>query len=114
MVGQAPYVLNTGLTYATTSGSSTATLLYNRIGARITAAGSSPLPDVIEQPRNVLDFSMRQAIANGVMLRFDLKNIMDAAYVVEQGTVTREYYRTGRTVNLGFQWSPGSKERRSA
>ena len=106
MVGQAPYVLNAGLTYAAISDAFTATLLFNRVGERITAAGSSPLPDVIEQPRNVLDFSMRKTITNGVLLRFDLKNLVDAAYVVEQGTVTREYYRTGRAVNLGFQWRP--------
>lgn len=104
MVGQAPYVVNAGLTYASLSGSSTATVLYNRVGARITAAGSSPLPDVIEQPRNVLDFSMRQSIAASVTLRFDLKNLFDAPYNVMQGTVTRDYYLTGRSVNLGFQW----------
>jgi outer membrane receptor protein involved in Fe transport len=106
MVGQAPYVFNAGLTYASIGGGSTATLLFNRVGERITAAGSSPLPDVIEQSRNVLDFSMRQAVAPGVMLRFDLKNLFDAPYDVQQGTVTRESYRTGRAVNLGFQWRP--------
>ena len=106
MVGQAPYVLNAGLTYSSITGNSTATMLFNRVGARITAAGSSPLPDVVEQPRNVLDFSMRQSVMPGVMLRFDLKNLLDAPYRVMQGSVSREYYRTGRAVNLGFQWKP--------
>ena len=106
MVGQAPYVFNAGLTYSAFTGGTSATLLYNRVGARITAAGSSPLPDVIEQSRNVLDVSMRQAVAPGVLLRFDLKNLLDAPYEVHQGTVTRESYRAGRAVNLGFQWRP--------
>jgi outer membrane receptor protein involved in Fe transport len=108
MVGQAPYVFNTGLTYAAASGVTTATLLFNRVGARIVAAGSSPLPDVLEQPRNVLDFSMRNTITSDLTLRFDLKNLFDAPYNVEQGTVTRDYYRAGRTVNLGFQWKPST------
>ncbi|MDB4913884.1 MAG: TonB-dependent receptor [Gemmatimonadetes bacterium] len=106
MVGQAPYVFNAGLTYAAASTASTATLLFNRVGERITAAGSSPLPDVIEQPRNVLDFSLRQTISSKVTLRFDLKNLLDSPYDVEQGTVTREFYRSGRLVNLGFLWRP--------
>lgn len=106
MVGQAPYVFNTGLTYASANGASTATLLFNRVGERITAAGSSPLPDVIEQTRNVLDFSIRQAVSPAVMLRLDLKNLFDAPYQVRQGTVAREFYRTGRSVNLAFQWRP--------
>ena len=104
MVGQAPYVLNAGLTYAEPEGGTTATLLFNRVGARINAAGSSPLPDVIEQPRNVLDVAMRRAITPAVLLRFDLKNLFDAPYLNRQGTVTRDFYRAGRTVNFGIQW----------
>jgi hypothetical protein len=53
---QAPYVVNAGITYATASGGSSATLLFNRVGDRIDAAGDSPLPDVVELARNVLDF----------------------------------------------------------
>jgi outer membrane receptor protein involved in Fe transport len=104
MVGQAPYVFNTGLTYASTSAASTATLLFNRVGERITAAGGSPLPDLIEQPRNVLDFSLRQTISSRVMLRLDTKNLLDAPYQIVQGTVVRELYRSGRIVGLGLQW----------
>ncbi|MDB4883723.1 MAG: TonB-dependent receptor [Gemmatimonadetes bacterium] len=104
MVGQAPYVFNTGLTYAAPTGASSATLLFNRVGSRITAAGGSPLPDVIEQPRNVLDFSLRQKINAAVVLRFDAKNILDSPYQVMQGTVVRDLYRGGRIVGLGLQW----------
>ena len=106
MVGQAPYVLNAGMTYSAASTASTATLLFNKVGARITAAGSSPLPDVVEQSRNVLDVSLRQTLSEKVTLRFDLKNLLDAPYQVQQGTVTREYYLSGRLVNLGFLWKP--------
>ncbi len=106
MVGQAPYVLNAGLTYTSKNGASNSTLLFNRVGERITAAGGSPLPDVIEQPRNVLDFSLRQSITQVVTLRFDLKNLLDSPYEILQGTVTRESYQAGRAVNLGFQWRP--------
>ena len=106
MVGQAPYVLNAGLTYLAVGNSTSATLLFNRVGPRIYAAGDSPLPDVIEQPRNVLDLSIRLPVAGAFSARIDAKNLMDSPYVVQQGTVTRERYRTGQIVQAGVVWRP--------
>jgi TonB-dependent receptor len=105
MVGQAPYVLNTGLTYSSGSRGTSATLLFNRVGERIAAAGASPLPDVVDLSRNVLDFSLRSLLLNGTTLRFDLKNLLDSPYETRQGSVVREYYRGGRVVQLGVQLS---------
>jgi outer membrane receptor protein involved in Fe transport len=106
MVGQAPYVLNTGLTFTTPSGASSATVLLNRVGERIVAAGASPMPDVLERSRSVMDFSLRQAVRQDVMVRLDLKNLLDSPYDVVQGTITREYYRSGRAVQVGLLWKP--------
>lgn len=106
MVGQAPYVVNAGLTYLALGNSTSATVLYNRVGPRIFAAGDRPLPDVIEESRNSLDVSFRLPVAGAFSARIDAKNIMDAAYVVRQGTVTRERYRTGQTVQAGLVWRP--------
>ena len=103
MVGQAPYVLNSGLTYTSAGGGTSATLLFNRVGERIAAAGASPLPDVVDLSRNVLDLSFRSLLLNGATLRFDLKNLLDSPYDTRQGTVVREYYRAGRIVQLGVQ-----------
>lgn len=106
MVGQAPYVLNTGLSWSSRAGSASATLLFNRVGDRIDAAGDSPLPDVIERARNVVDLSVRLPLMKGVSMRLDGKNLLDAPYRTTQGTVTREEYRAGRTVQAGFVWRP--------
>jgi outer membrane receptor protein involved in Fe transport len=105
MVGQAPYVLNSGLTYASRGGGTSATVLFNRVGPRLAAAGASPLPDVVERSRNVLDFSVRSLLLDGTTLRFDLKNLLDAPYETVQGTVVRERYHAGRIVSLGLQLS---------
>jgi outer membrane receptor protein involved in Fe transport len=105
MVGQAPYVVNAGLTYTAFNGAS-ATLLYNRVGERIDAAGDKPLPDVIEKSRDVLDFSLRLPLTEAVTMRLDAKNLFDAPYETVQGTVIREWYRAGRTFVAGFQWRP--------
>jgi len=106
MVGQAPYVLNGGLTYLAQGNSLSATVLYNRVGPRIDAAGDRPLPDVVEETRNSLDVSLRLPVAGAFSARIDAKNILDDPYTVRQGTVTRERYRTGRVAQAGLVWRP--------
>jgi outer membrane receptor protein involved in Fe transport len=106
MVGQAPYVINGGLTYFATANGTSATLLFNRVGPRIDAAGDRPLPDVIQQARNGLDLSVRLPVAGAFSARIDAKNLLDSPYRVTQGTVTREEYHIGRTVQAGLVWRP--------
>ena len=106
MVGQAPYMVNAGVTWNNVSGSTSATLLYNTVGPRIIDAGVVPLPDVEEQARNVVDFSLRFPVAGSITGRFDAKNLLDAQYRILQGPVTRESYTIGRTISLGFNWQP--------
>jgi outer membrane receptor protein involved in Fe transport len=106
MVGQAPYVFNGGVTYSSRERGPSATLLYNRVGERIVAAGDRPLPDVIEMPRDVIDLSVRLPVRGALSARFDAKNLLDSPYRTIQGTVMREEYRIGRTVQAGLAWRP--------
>lgn len=106
MVGQAPYMFNTGLTWTSNSGASSATFLYNVVGARITEAGEVPLPDVRELERHMVDFSVRFPIGDRFSGRFDAKNLMDAPYRLVQGPITRESYRMGRGYTFGLSWRP--------
>ena len=104
MVGQAPYVVNAGVTYASRHDGLSATALYNVIGRRIFAASLLPLPSVYEEERHVLDFSVRFPIMTGLSGKLDAKNVLDAPYEVTQGTVQREFYRAGRSLSLGLTW----------
>jgi outer membrane receptor protein involved in Fe transport len=106
MVGQAPYVVNAGLTYTSTSGSTSATALFNRTGERIDAAGDQPLPDIVVKPRNLVDLSLRFPLIGSLTGRVDARNLLDAPYEAVQGTVTREYYRQGRVLQAGLQFRP--------
>jgi len=106
MVGQAPYVFNAGVTWNHPVKEMSATVLFNRVGERITEAGELPLPDVIEHPRDVLDLSLRFPIAGALSARFDAKNLLDAPYLLTQGAVTREQYFAGRVFAIGFNWKP--------
>jgi TonB-dependent receptor len=106
MVGQAPYVINAGLSYSSATGASSATLLFNRVGDRIDAAGDAPLPDVIRRARSVLDLSLRFGLFQNVSARVDAKNLLDSPYNTVQGSATREHYKTGRTFQAGIQFRP--------
>ena len=106
MVGQAPYVINAGAVYSTMTGATSATVLFNRVGERIDAAGDAPLPDVVTRSRNQLDVSVRFPIVGSLSGRFDARNVLDAPYETVQGTVTREFWRTGRVFQTGLVWRP--------
>jgi outer membrane receptor for ferrienterochelin and colicin len=107
MVGQAEYVVNTGLAYSNATGSVAATLLYNLVGPRIVEAGVNPLPDTYEQSRHILDVSLQFPAFGGVSVKLDAENLLDQRYLRTQGAVTRLRYYTGRTFSLGLSWSPG-------
>ena len=52
----------------------------------------------------MLDVSLRTALLNGVSLKMDVKNVLDAPYELVQGGVIRETYRSGRSVSFGLSW----------
>ena len=105
MAGQAEYVVNGGLSYSARSGFD-ATLLYNLVGPRITEAGAGGLPDAYERARHVIDVSLRAPLAGRASAKLDAKNLLDAPVHVDQGGVTRLWYRTGRTLSVGISWEP--------
>ena len=104
MVGQAPYVVNAGLTYAPGQGSASGTLLYNLVGPKIYSAAEAPLPEVYEEARHSLDLSLRFGLIGGLSAKVDGKNLLDAPFELRQGDVTREFYRTGRVYSMGLAW----------
>jgi outer membrane receptor for ferrienterochelin and colicin len=106
MVGQSPYVVNAGLTYAPGDARNSLTLLYNVAGRRISSAAEAPLPDVYEEARHLLDVSLRIGLGETVSAKLDLANLLDSPYESLQGSVVREYYRTGRTASFGLTWRP--------
>lgn len=104
MVGQSPYVVNVGVTYALADRGMSGTLLFNRYGERIVSAAESPLPDVYERPRSSLDLSLRLPLGRGTGVRVDARNLLDDPFEIRQGDVVRESYRTGTTLSVGLNW----------
>ncbi|MEP6763307.1 MAG: TonB-dependent receptor [Gemmatimonadaceae bacterium] len=108
MVGQAPYVVNAGLSYSNLSGRASATVLYNVVGRTITTTGTKPTPDTYREARNGLDLSLQFPLLNVLSAKINARNLLDAPYKETAGGVTRISYRTGRTLSVGFGWTPGA------
>lgn len=104
MAGQAGYVLNGGLTYS--HGEWSGTVLYNRVGRRISEAGFQPYPDVYEEPRDILDVSLQVPVYSDLSFKVDGRNLLDAPVRFTQGGLDRLTYRTGRVFSLGARWTP--------
>lgn len=107
MTGQAPWVVNAGLTW-TGGGATSATLLWNVVGERITNARPSgrTVPDMREMPRPALDFSLRFPLLRSFAGKLDVKNLLDSPYEVRQGDLVRARHRSGRSASLGLSWRP--------
>lgn len=106
MVGQAPSVVNAGLTFAPLGKGFSTTVLYNRVGRRIVSASQRPLPVTYEEARSVLDMAMRVPLFGTLSAKLDARNLLDQPYRQTQGTVTRESYYSGRVYTVGLTWRP--------
>ena len=108
MVGQAPYVVNAGLSWSNASGRASATALYNVVGRAISATGTRPTPDSYVQPRNVVDLSLQLPIVGDMSAKLNGRNLLDAPFEEVAGGITRLRYRTGRVFSLALTWTPGA------
>lgn len=106
MVGQAEWVVNTGVTYTSSLRDLSATLLFNAVGERIVSARPSgrDVPNVVEKTRPALDLALRFPFYAGASGKLDLKNLLDSPHEVVQGTIVREYHRSGRSASFGLSW----------
>lgn len=120
MMGQSPYILNTGLYYNTQKHSLMLSLIYNRIGKRIVAAGTKTNPHTWELPRNSLDFTLTKNLYKGLELRVGIKDILNEPYervqydrpqsntggIIKDVTEPTIKYKPGTqyTVGLGYKF----------
>jgi outer membrane receptor protein involved in Fe transport len=104
LVGQAPYVINSGITWTNRRGSASATILYNVVGDRIFAAGVKPLPNIVERAGRAVDVALRFPVGGQWSARLDARNLLDTRHQFMQGNLEREGYHSGRSLTLGMSW----------
>ena len=112
--GQSPYLLNLGVQY--TSPVFNASLLYNRVGERLSLVGNSEFPNVFERPRNLLDMQLSTKVLDKKgELKLNVSDLLNNAFYhyenvndktsFQDGTDRLFYaYRPGTTVTVSFSY----------
>lgn len=75
--GQAPYVVNAGLSYLSDNGKLGLNLLYNRIGQRLAFIGQDKMGIIYESTRNLLDFQVSYALSKRSTFRLNIKDLLN-------------------------------------
>lgn len=73
MAGQAPYVVNLGLTYSNSEAGLDAGLFYNVKGSTLTIVGAGLFPDIFSEPFHGLDFSLNKRFGADKKTSIDFK-----------------------------------------
>jgi outer membrane receptor for ferrienterochelin and colicin len=115
MMGQSPYIINSGIYYQNDTLGLQVNLLYNVIGERIVIVGSYGIPDVYEMPRNTLDLTITKRLWKRLDVKFGIQDILNQPYLLVQdangdGKVTRnndqqiQSYKRGSYYTLGLNF----------
>jgi len=106
--GQSPYLVNLALSYDNYKSRTTATILLNVFGRRLSEVMRGGMPDVYEKPRTMVDFTLAQNIYRGLKFKLSAKNILnekvtkvidykDVEYVFRENS-------TGRSLSVGLSY----------
>ena len=112
MMGQSPYVVNTGIYYNNSAHKLQCNIQYNIIGERLFVVGTEGTPDVYELPRNVIDFSVTKNIGKNFEIKAGVQDLLNQAVVLRQdsnedGKISSKdeliySYKRGTYYTLGF------------
>jgi hypothetical protein len=106
--GQSAYSVNLGAIYQSASGATEIGAFYSRFGQRLAAAGGFGVPDIYEQPRNVIDLTYKQQLAGGLGFRIKAANLLNEPYQWLQSdngiTQVQREYRVGMSISVGLKY----------
>jgi TonB-dependent receptor len=106
--GQSSYSVNLGAIYQSGSGATEIGAFYSRFGQRLAAAGGFGVPDIYEQPRNVIDLTFKQQLAGGLGFRVKAANLLNEPYQWLQSangiTQVQREYRVGASFSVGLKY----------
>jgi putative salt-induced outer membrane protein YdiY len=116
--GQSPYLINAGLQYTSKNGNLSSSLLYNRIGQRLSLVGDQDqkVYDIYERPRDQVDFQLACKVINKRgELRLTVADIFNQPYYFYENINTKKAYQKttdrlwngytpGTTISVGFTY----------
>lgn len=116
MEGQSPYLINTGVFYEGATNGWSASLLYNRIGKRITGVGrvvqgDLKVPNSYEMPHDAIDILVGKKFGH-MEVKFGIKDLLGQTIKYEQVykqannyTAYTRKFKPGQTFNLSLSYS---------
>lgn len=106
--GQAPYIFNIGLYYDHFESGWNASATYNKVGERISKVGYADLGDIVEQPVDLIDFSVSKRLFESFTLKLSLMDLLnqDRNFIQRSpdGNKISESYNAGRTFKVGITY----------
>ena len=109
MYGQSPYIVNTYLSFVSVKHDFALNVSYNVWGERLTFVSQGRVPDVYEQPRNVVDLTFEKGFNDKWRITFRAQNLLNPEYKQTQDFNNTDYifsnYSVGRTYSLGVKYS---------
>jgi hypothetical protein len=108
--GQSPYLINFGLQYADKEKRFNGSLLYNRVGQRLSLVGGKDqlIFDIYERPRNLLDFQVSTRILKKRgELKLTVSDIINNPYYFYENIDDKKAFSTG-TDRLWNSYRPGT------
>jgi outer membrane receptor for ferrienterochelin and colicin len=82
--GQAPYIINSTISYADDERGLQVNALYNVVGKNIIFVGFDAYPDIYIMPRNVLDITVVKRVSDRFKLKFGVSDILNQRNVLLQ------------------------------
>ncbi|MFD0751334.1 TonB-dependent receptor domain-containing protein [Mucilaginibacter calamicampi] len=118
LVGQAPYVINGGLTHTFLDNNLTFNALYNRVGRRLSVAAGAQYESIWEAPRNVLDMQLGiKVLKKKGELKLNAGDILNQKatfyydmnknkkYDPQNGDYTQSSYKPGSNYSFAFSYT---------
>ena len=108
--GQAPYIMNFGLYYDNTDLGLNAALNYNKVGQRIIQVGTIDLGNTLEEPVDLIDFSVSKSLFESFSLKFAIKDLLNQERIQIQQAPAPYYNqvtfreRVGRIVSFSLSY----------
>lgn len=90
--GQSPYLINVGISFNHPETGITSTLLYNRIGKRLSEVGNYSFPDIYENARDVIDFQISKKLFNKMDIRLNFSDLLHQPYIFYQNNDNNTNY----------------------
>ena len=103
---QSPYILNLDLSYDNPLSGTSASVIFNTSGPRITIA-SLNTEDIFEQPSPTFDFVLSQKISRRMAVKFSARNLWDPQIertYGEKSDLLYSLFRRGRTFGLSLAY----------